>query len=269
MERRGGHNHLTALHIYDFFISCRYNFFRGVCSFPEMNMSQKKILVVDDEPQMRRALRASLNAHGHEVMEAASGEEALRKLDAEPCDFVLLDMNMPGKDGMATCRAIRAGSEMPIIVVSIRGSEQDKVAALKAGADDYVVKPFGVPELLARVEAVARRKPVARRRSKVLVLDGVRIDFNTNLVTGRDRKEHLTPKEAELLRYLLDHSGEVIPHRRMLQAIWGPDYGEEVEYLRVVVNQLRKKIERDARNPKYLLTEPWVGYRLAPFPEEA
>jgi two-component system, OmpR family, KDP operon response regulator KdpE len=181
-----------------------------------------------------------------------------------PCDFVLLDMNMPGKDGVATCRALRSSSGVPIIVVSVRGSERDKVTALQAGADDYVTKPFGVAELLARIEAVARRKPVARRRSNVLVLDSLRIDFETNLVTGRDRDEHLTPKEVEeLLRYLLDHSGEVISHRRMLQAIWGPDYGEEVEYLRVVINQLRKKIECDPHNPKYLLTEPWVGYRLA------
>lgn len=227
-------------------------------------MNVAKILVVDDEPQMRRALRASLNAHGHEVVEAASGEEALRKLDAEPCDFVLLDLNMPGVGGMAACRTIRTGSEIPIIVVSIRNSEQDKVAALKAGADDYVTKPFGVPELLARVEAVARRKPVIRKKTKVLVLGNVKIDFETYKIATPHGEEHLTPKEFELLRYMVSHAGEVIPHRRLLQAIWGPDYGHEVEYLRVLVNQLRGKIERDPHKPEYLLTEPWVGYRFVP-----
>jgi two-component system, OmpR family, KDP operon response regulator KdpE len=229
-------------------------------------MSLAKILVVDDDAQMRRALRASLNAHDYQVIEAAAGEEALHKLDAEPCDFVLLDLNLPGLGGMDACRAIRATSEVPIIVVSIRASERDKVAALEAGADDYITKPFGVHELLARVQAVARRKPVTNRQPSVLVLDGVTIDFETHLVTGRGRKEHLTPKELELLRYLFSHAGQVIPHGRLLQAVWGPDYSHEVEYLRVFVNQLRKKIEADAHNPNYLLTEPWVGYRFAPPP---
>jgi two-component system, OmpR family, KDP operon response regulator KdpE len=229
-------------------------------------MSLAKILVVDDEPQMRRALRASLIAHDYEVVEAGSGEEALRKLDAEPCDFVLLDLNMPGKGGMATCRAIRASCDVPVVVVSVRKSEQDKVAALKAGADDYVSKPFGVPELLARIEAVARRKPVTNRPAHVLVLDGVKIDLETHQVTTPHGDEHLTPKELELLRYMASHSGQVIPHRRLLQAVWGPDHGHEVEYLRVFVNQLRRKIERDPHHPKYLLTEPWVGYRFAPPP---
>jgi len=227
-------------------------------------MNVAKILVVDDEPQMRRALRASLSAHGHEVCEARSGEEALQKLDAGPCDFVLLDLNMPGQGGMAACRAIRTGSEVPIIVLSVRNSEQDKVAALRAGADDYLTKPFGVPELLARIEAVSRRKPAAGRRSNILVLDGVTVDFGTHMVKARNREEHLTPKEVELLRFMVLHPGQVIPHRRLLRAIWGPDYGEEVEYLRVFVNQLRRKIERDPHAPKYLLTEPWVGYRFSP-----
>jgi two-component system, OmpR family, KDP operon response regulator KdpE len=229
-------------------------------------MSAAKILVVDDEPQMRRALRASLNAHGYEVVEAQSGEEALRKLDAQVCDFVLLDMNLPGRDGLATCRTIRAASEVPVIIVSIRSSERDKVAVLTAGADDYVTKPFSVPELLARVEAVKRRKPVTNRPPNVLILDGMRIDFETHLVTTPEGEKHLTPRELELLQYMVSHAGQVIPHRRLLQALWGPDYGGEVEYLRVLVNQLRKKIERDPRHPKYLLTEPWVGYRFAPPP---
>jgi two-component system, OmpR family, KDP operon response regulator KdpE len=228
--------------------------------------TRAKILVVDDEPQMRRALRASLNAHGYEVMEAQSGEEAVRKLDAEVCDFVLLDMNLPGRDGLATCRMIRSGSEVPIMIVSVRSSERDKVEGLKAGADDYVTKPFSVPELLARVEAVKRRKPVTNRPPDVLVLDGVRINFETHQVMAPEGEEHLTPKELELFRFMVSHAGQAIPHRRLLQALWGPDYGGEVEYLRVLVNQLRKKIERDPHHPKYLLTEPWVGYRFAPPP---
>lgn len=235
---------------------------------PEVAKAVQRILVVDDDSQMRRALRASLSAHGHEVIEAVSGEEALLKLDAEPCDFVLLDLNMPGVGGMKACRTIRTGSEVPIIVVSIRNSEQDKVAALRAGADDYVTKPFGVPELLARVEAVARRKPVIRNRSKMLVLGDVTVDFETYKVKAPDREDHLTPKEFELLKYMVFHAGEAIPHRRLLQAVWGPEYVDDVQYLRVFVNQLRGKIEEDPRNPKYLLTEPWIGYRLTQAPED-
>jgi two-component system KDP operon response regulator KdpE len=226
-------------------------------------MSLQKILVVDDQAQMRRVLRATLGAHGYEVVEASSGEEALRKLDVELCDLILLDLLMAGLGGLATCRAIRTGSQVPIIVVSIRASEQDKVIALEAGADDYITKPYGMQELLARVRAVARRKPVINERSKVLVLDGMTIDFEIHQVTGRGRTEHLTPKELDLLQYLVSHAGQVIPHRRLLQAVWGPDHCHEVEYLRVFVNQLRKKIEADSHNPMYLLTEPWVGYRFA------
>ena len=223
-------------------------------------MSAAKILVVDDEPQMRRALRASLNAHGYEVVEAQSGEEALRKLDAQVCDFVLLDMNLPGRDGLATCRTIRAGSEVPIIIVSIRSSERDKVAVLTAGADDYVTKPFSVPELLARVEAVKRRKPITNRPPNVLILEGMRIDFETHRVTTPEGEKHLTPRELELLQYMVSHAGQVIPHRRLLQALWGPDYGGEVEYLRVLVNQLRKKIEPRGEKATLIHTERGSGY---------
>jgi two-component system KDP operon response regulator KdpE len=217
-------------------------------------MIAQRILIVDDEPQMRRSLRVSLTARGHEVAEAASGEEALRKMDAEHCDCVLLDLNMPGMDGITTCRAIRAVSEVPVIVVSIRDSEQDKVTALKLGADDYITKPFHLQELLARIEAVGRRKPATSKRPNQLILDGVKIDFETHKITAAGREEHLTPKEFELLRYMLLHSGQVISHSRLLQAIWGPDYSNEIEYLRVTMNQLRKKIEREPHNPKYLLT---------------
>jgi two-component system, OmpR family, KDP operon response regulator KdpE len=220
-----------------------------------------KILIVDDEPQMRRVLRSALSSHGYDVVDARSGEEALRNLEAERFDFILLDLNLPGLGGLPTCRAIRAGGEVPIIVVSVRTSERDKVNALEAGADDYVTKPFGIQELLARIRAVQRRKPGGERPSQ-LVLKEVTIDFESHRVTGPGREERLTPKEFELLRYLVSHAGQVVPHRRLLQAVWGPDYGEEVEYLRVFVNQLRRKIELDTQNPQYLLTEPWAGYRF-------
>jgi two-component system, OmpR family, KDP operon response regulator KdpE len=224
-------------------------------------MSMEKILVVDDEPQMRRVLRTALTAHGYEAVDARSGEEALLKLEAERFDFIFLDLNLPGLSGISVCRAIRAGSEVPIIVISVRMSEKDKITALDAGADDYVTKPFGIQELLARIRAVQRRKGKQERPSRLL-LDGVTVDFETHRVTGPGRDEHLTPKEFEILHYLASHAGEVIPHRRLLQAVWGPDYGDEVEYLRVFINQLRRKIEADTQNPKYLLTEPWAGYRL-------
>jgi two-component system, OmpR family, KDP operon response regulator KdpE len=225
-------------------------------------MSMEKILVVDDEPQMRRVMRAALTAHEYEVVDARSGEEALLKVETERFDFVFLDLNLPGIGGISTCRAIRAGSDVPIIIVSVRMSEKDKVTALDAGADDYVTKPFGIQELLARIRAIQRRTRPAEGSSSRLLLDGITVDFETHRVTGPDRDERLTPKEFEILHYLVTHSGQVIPHRRLLQAVWGPDHGDEVEYLRVFVNQLRRKIEVDTQNPKYLLTEPWAGYRF-------
>jgi len=225
-------------------------------------MSMEKILVIDDEPQMRRVMRAALTAHEYEVVDARSGEEALLKVETERFDFVFLDLNLPGIGGISTCRAIRAGSEVPIIIVSVRMSEKDKVTALDAGADDYVTKPFGIQELLARIRAIQRRTRPAERASSRLLLDGITIDFETHRVTGPDRDERLTPKEFEILHYLFTHAGQVIPHRRLLQAVWGPDHGEEVEYLRVFVNQLRRKIEIDTQSPKFLLTEPWAGYRF-------
>jgi two-component system KDP operon response regulator KdpE len=225
-------------------------------------MSMEKILVIDDEPQMRRVMRAALTAHEYEVVDARSGEEALLKVESERFDFIFLDLNLPGIGGISTCRAIRAGSEVPIIIVSVRMSEKDKVTALDAGADDYVTKPFGIQELLARIRAIQRRTRPAERASSRLLLDGITIDFETHRVTGPDRDERLTPKEFEILHYLVTHAGQVIPHRRLLQAVWGPDHGEEVEYLRVFVNQLRRKIEIDTQSPKFLLTEPWAGYRF-------
>ncbi len=227
-------------------------------------MSAGKILVVDDEPQIRRVMRATLSARGYEVTDARSGGEALEELRADLPDLVLLDLNMPGMGGLECCRLIRSGSDVPIIVLSIRNSEKDKVEALDAGADDYVTKPFSMEELLARIRAAMRRMPAAADAGPhSLVFDDLEIDFDVRRVTARNTNVRLTPKEFDLLRYLVAHAGRVISHRELLQAVWGPDYGDEVEYLRVFVNQLRKKIEPDAAHPKYLLTEPWVGYRFA------
>jgi two-component system KDP operon response regulator KdpE len=224
-------------------------------------MSSATILVVDDEPQIRRVMRTALAAQSYVILEAHTGEEALETMRHERPDLVLLDVNMPGIGGLAACREIRAASDVPIIMLTVRNSERDKVSALDAGADDYVVKPFGVEELLARIRAALRRAPSAEAVPP-FVSNDLSIDFESRSVTVRGRSVRLTPKEFELLRLLVANQGKALPHRKLLQAVWGPDYGEETEYLRVFINQLRKKIESDPRNPRYIRTDPWVGYRF-------
>jgi len=227
-------------------------------------MNTSTILVVDDEPQLRRAMKATLTDLGYSVLEAKTGEEALQKLRTDSPDLILLDLNMPGIGGLETCRAIRETSDIPVIVLSVRNTERDKVQALDAGADDYVTKPFGIQELLARIRAAMRRMPVSGDSDAPLMLgEELEIDFATRRVTLNGKSARLTPKEFDLLKFLAEHANKPIGHRKLLQTVWGPDYGDEVEYLRVVVNQLRKKIEPVPSRPKYLLTEPWVGYRLA------
>jgi two-component system KDP operon response regulator KdpE len=221
------------------------------------------ILVVDDEPQIRRVLRSTLSAHGYVIFEAKTGEEALESMRKERPDLVLLDVNMPGMGGIAACREIRRGSDAPVIMLTVRNAERDKVAALDAGADDYVVKPFGIEELLARIRAALRRYAPGDALPPFQSKD-LTIDFETRRVTVRDRDVHLTPKEYDVLKHLVANQGKPLTHRRLLQAVWGPDYGEETESLRVVINQLRKKLEADPARPKYILTEPWVGYRFQP-----
>jgi two-component system KDP operon response regulator KdpE len=226
-------------------------------------MSSGRILVVDDEPQIRRVMRATLSAQGYEVQDARSGEEALEKLQEAKTDLVLLDVNMPGMGGLAACRAIRATSEIAIIMLTVRNEEADKIAALDSGADDYVTKPFSMPELMARIRAALRRLPVpADGGPESLTFGDVEINVGARHLKVRGRDIRLTPKEFDLLHYLATHPNIAVPHTRLLQAVWGPDYGGEVEYLRVFINQLRKKIEKDPSKPQYLLTEPWVGYRL-------
>jgi two-component system KDP operon response regulator KdpE len=227
-------------------------------------MSQGRILVVDDDPQIRRVMRTTLVAQGYEVADARSGEEAVEKFRDEKYDLILLDMNMSGMDGIETCREIRSSSDVAIVMLTVRDSEKDKVAALDAGADDYVTKPFSTPELLARVRAALRRLPNSPESGPQVIRSGeLEVDLQARRVRVRGNSIRLTPKEFELLRYLVLHPNVPVPHMKLLQAVWGPDYGEEVEYLRVFINQLRKKIEADPSNPQFLLTEPWVGYRFS------
>ena len=227
-------------------------------------MSAGKILVVDDDPQIRRVMRATLSGQHYEVFEARNGEDALERFRQEMPDLVLLDMNMPGMDGLETCRLLRVGSEVPIIILTVRNTERDKVAALDSGADDYVTKPFGMEELLARIRAALRRAPGSPEGGPhSFATTDLEVDFDTRRVRVAGKDVRLTPKEFDLLRYLVAHAGKPVPHRELLQAVWGPDYGEETEYLRVFINQLRKKIEPDPSKPRYVLTEPWMGYRFA------
>jgi len=231
-------------------------------------MSAGCILIVDDDPQIRRVLRTTLASRGYEVSDARSGEEALEAMRDRPFDLVLMDINMPGMGGVEACRALRRDSDAAIIMLTVRNTEEDKVEALDAGADDYVTKPFGMPELLARVRAALRRMPLGPENvpRRVILEAGVEINFETRRVRVRGREAHLTPKEHDLLRYLVLHANTTLTHRELLQAVWGVDYGDELEYLRVFINQLRKKLEPDPAKPRYLLTEPWVGYRFCPPP---
>ena len=226
-------------------------------------MTNARILVIDDEPQIRRVMRVTLTAQGYVVTDARSGEEALEKMRQDRPDLILLDMNMPGMGGLETCRIIRATSDVAIIMLTVRNSEADKVHALDAGADDYITKPFNTNELLARVRAALRRLPVSTESpAHTITLDGIEINLSTRRVIVHGNAVRLTPKEFDVLHYLISNPNVPVPHAKLLQAVWGPDYGGEVEYLRVFVNQLRKKIEPEPAKPRYILTEPWVGYRF-------
>jgi two-component system KDP operon response regulator KdpE len=227
-------------------------------------MSAGRILVADDDPQIRRAMKATLTARGYQVSDARTGEEALDKLRLEAYDLVLLDMNMPGSGGLETCRVIRSSSDIAIVMLTVNNAEQDKVEALDAGADDYVTKPYSTPELLARIRATLRRLPQAPDDAglRQLTLEGVEIDLPSRQATVSGRTSRLTAKEFDLLSYFLARPNKTIAHRELLQAVWGPDYGDELEYLRVFVNRLRKKIEPNPSKPRFLVTDAWAGYRF-------
>jgi two-component system KDP operon response regulator KdpE len=226
-------------------------------------MSSQKILVIDDESQITRVLRRSLAAHRYDVRVAADGEAGLDLFrDFQP-DLVITDLSMPEMSGIEVCREIRRASAIPIIVLSVKGEEKTKVEALDAGADDYITKPFGMDELLARVRVALRRAPSEKESSKLEAGDFL-IDLATHRAFVRGREVHLTPKEFELLSHFVKNHGKVMTHRSLLAAIWGGNFTEQTEYLRVFVGNLRKKIEPNPAKPTHILTEPWVGYRFDP-----
>jgi two-component system, OmpR family, KDP operon response regulator KdpE len=226
-------------------------------------MSAAKILVVDDEPQIRRVMRSALTRQKYFVVDARSGEEALDRVREDRYDLILLDCNMPGMGGLEACHQIRTTSDVAIIMLTFRKNETEKIEALDAGADDYVTKPFSMPELLARIRANLRRVPLAPKEGpRVLSFGEVEVNLGSRQVLVGGQGVHLRPKEFDVLQYLITTPNVVIPHGLIIQAIWGPDYGNEVEYLHVIVNQIRKKIEPEPNRPRYILTEPRVGYRF-------
>jgi two-component system KDP operon response regulator KdpE len=223
------------------------------------------ILVVDDEPQITRVLKTALTSLGYGTRVAGDGDEAVQIMKEWSPDLVITDLRMPNMDGLALCRRIRAKSRIPIIVLSVRGEERTKVEALDSGADDYVTKPFSMKELLARVRAALRRAAVPEQPEAAVIEAGdFRIDVEARSVRVGNRDVHLTPKEFDLLVYLARHAGKVVTHRNLLAAVWGENSVQQPEYLRVFVGHLRKKIEADESSPRYIVTEPWVGYRFQP-----
>lgn len=220
-----------------------------------------RVLVVDDEAAIRRYLRASLSAHGYTVFEVESGRAALEAITAERPDMVILDLGLPDVDGVEVTRLLREWSRIPIIILSVRGQEADKIAALDAGADDYLTKPFGTGELLARMR-VALRRASQSQAEPVFVVDELAVDLGRRLVTVADVEVQLTPTEYDLLRALVSHAGKVLTHRQLLREVWGMGYEQETHMLRVNISNLRHKIEPDPARPHYILTEPGVGYRL-------
>ncbi len=228
-------------------------------------MNEKhRILIVDDEPQITRVLRTALFAQGYDVRSAADGESALQTFGDWPPELVITDLAMPNLSGLELCRKLRSVSKVPIIVLSVRGEEKTKVEALDAGADDYISKPFGMDELLARVRATLRRAPSPDIANRVLEAGDFRIDIENHTVALKERELRLTPKEYDLMLHLVRHPGKVLTHRALLGAVWGGDATEQTEYLRVFIGQLRKKIEPDPSTPRYIVTEPWIGYRFNP-----
>ena len=224
-----------------------------------------RILVVDDEPQITRVLKASLQSNGHEVTVAQDGADALSRFMKHEPDLVITDLAMPGMDGIELTRAIRERSQTPIIVLSVRTQDAQKVAALDEGADDYITKPFSIQELLARVRVQMRRTlPDAGTQESVVEVGDFRMDLERHRATVRGREVHLTPKEFDLMLYFLRNADRVLTHKTLLRAIWGAAGVDQPEYLRVLVAQLRRKIEPAGAEPQYIVSEPWVGYRLMP-----
>jgi two-component system KDP operon response regulator KdpE len=226
---------------------------------------KQRILIVDDEPQIGRVMRTGLSTQGFDVRVAADGEAALDLFNDWHPALVITDLSMPNVGGLEFCRRVRLISDVPIIVLSVKSEESIKVEALDAGADDYVTKPFGMDELLARIRAALRRTSIQVTNGSALIKVGdFQVDPERHTTAVRGREIHLTPKEFELLVFMVQHPGAVLTHHKLLGAVWGGNFTEQTEYLRVFIGQLRKKLETDPANPKYILTEPWIGYRFNP-----
>jgi two-component system KDP operon response regulator KdpE len=231
-------------------------------------MNDTTLLLVDDEPQIRRVLQTTLFEAGYGVILAKNGQEGIDTVVREHPDLVLLDINLPDMSGFDACRLIRLSFAGPILILSVRNSVRDKIDALDAGADDYIVKPFAMAELLARVRAALRRSSAEQPLPKIETSE-LTVDLEMRMVTVRGDSVHLTPKEFDVLRLLVTQEGRPVTHRKILQIVWGPEYGEETEPVRVVIRQLRKKIEKNPAHPRYILTEPWVGYMFQLPPDMA
>ncbi len=228
-----------------------------------MNSEQSAVLIVDDERSIRLSLRTILSGLGFIIVEAARGEEAVALIRTAQFDVVLLDINMPGMGGIEVCRMMRKNSaRLPIIMLTVQGSEDRKVETLDAGADDYITKPFQLRELIARLRAAVRRNKISEGGDKTIVVGDVWLDPDRHLVQKKGRAVHLTPKQFELLHFLMANAGRPVPHSKLLRSVWGPEYGNELEYLRTFIRQIRVKIEDDPADPKYLLTESHIGYRF-------
>ena len=225
---------------------------------------RKRILIVDDEQEITLVLRSGLTKHGYDVRVAGEGEAALDLFHAWTPDLVITDLSMPNMNGLKLCQRLRETSEVPIIILSVKGDEATKVEALDTGADDYLTKPFGMGELLARVRATLRRSPEAGHDGTVIEEGDFRIDLETRAVNVEGKEIRLSPKEFDLLVFLIRNSGKVLTHRSLLAHVWGGNYTDQTEYLRVFIRHLRKKIEPDPAKPRYILTDPWVGYRFDP-----
>jgi two-component system KDP operon response regulator KdpE len=224
-------------------------------------MPNERVLIVDDEPAIRRFLRVTLTAQAYNTIEAASGQEALLKTAADKPDIIVLDIGLPDINGIEVTRLLRQWTQLPIIILSVRGAESDKIAALDAGADDYLTKPFGVGELLARLRAALRRA-AQTTREPVFTSGSLKVDLARRLITVSGLEVQLTPTEYELLRVLVTHAGKVLTHHFLLREVWGAEYGEEFHMLHVNISNLRRKIEPDPTRPHFIITEPGVGYRL-------
>lgn len=226
--------------------------------------TRKRILIVDDEQQITVVLRSGLTKHGYDVRVAGDGEAAIDLFQAWTPDLVITDLSMPNMNGLKLCHELRAKSSVPIIVLSVKNDEVTKVEALDIGADDYVTKPFGMGELLARVRATLRRSPAPSPETTVLEEGDFCVDLESREVRVDGKEIRLSPKEFDLLIFFIRNSGKVLTHRKLLANVWGGNYTDQTEYLRVFVRHLRKKIEPDPAKPRYILTEPWVGYRFLP-----